>query len=282
MMSKDSERTWLITGCDKGMGLAIAEAALKQGDSVAATVLDPQGRSPLTDQYPGKCRAYHLDVTRHDTVQQAIKRAQEDFGHIDILVNNAGYGLLGAAEETTEQEYRRLFEVNFFGLVEVTRAVLPGMRQRRRGRVINFSSMVGFIGFSGMAFYSASKFAVEGYTESLAAEVAHLGIQITMIEPGSFRSDFAGASLVTAKTEIDDYAVSAGVTRKYMQSRHGTQPGDPDKLALALVRLSRLDNPPVRLPLGPDAWQQVLDKVQRVEAEVRKWKEISFSTSFDQ
>lgn len=281
-MSANSTRTWLITGCDKGMGRAIAEAALQQGDRVAATVLDPQGRSTLTDEYPGRCRSYHLDVTRHDEAHQAIQRAVGEFGYIDVLVNNAGYGLVGAAEETATEEYRRLFEVNFFGLVEVTRCVLPGMRQRQRGHIINISSRVGFVGVSGLAMYCASKFAVEGYSESLAKEVAHLGIRVTMIEPSGFRSDFAGGSLVTSRTEIADYAASAGVTRTRMKSRHGTQPGDPNKLGRALVRISRLDNPPLRLPLGADAWQQVLDKARFVEAEAERWKEISFSTSFDQ
>lgn len=280
-MQDDSPRTWLITGCDKGMGLAIARAALEQGDNVAATVLDPRGRSPLTDDWPGRCRAYRLDVTNHEEAHATVARAEQDFGAIDVLVNNAGYGLVGAAEETAAEEYRRLFEVNFFGMVEVTRAALPGMRQRRRGHVINLSSLVGFVGFAGMALYSASKFAVEGYSESLARECAHLGIRVTIVEPGGFRSDFAGGSLAVARRVIDDYAASAGATRTAMKTRHGTQPGDPARLALALCRISRMAEPPLRLPLGADAWQQVTDKARQVRVDAERWKELSFSTAFD-
>ncbi|WP_137919901.1 oxidoreductase [Hydrogenophaga sp. 2FB] len=277
---KPTNRTWLITGCDKGMGYEIAQMALNQGDNVAVTVLNSNGHSPLTELFPDTCRSYHLNVTEHEAAAETIRRAEADFSGIDVLVNNAGYGLVGAAEETSPDEYRRLFDVNFFGLVECTRAALPGMRKRRKGHIINFSSLVGFIGFSGMAMYSASKFAVEGFSESLAKEVAHLGIHVTLIEPGGFRSDFAGGSLATSSLLISDYEASAGLTRNAMKSRHGTQPGDPARLALALFEISRLESPPLRLPLGPDAWQQVSDKAGAVAAEVQRWKDISFSTSF--
>lgn len=279
-MTQTSARTWLITGCDKGMGRAIAEAALRNGDRVAATVLDPSGTSSLVAQFPGQCRSFHLDVRRPEQAQQVVAETLREFGGIDVLVNNAGFGLVGAAEETSVEEYTRLFQVNFFGLVEVTRAVLPSMRERRRGHVINISSLVGFVGFSGMALYSASKFAVEGYSESLAREVAPLGLRVTIVEPGGFRSDFAGASLVTAGAEIADYAPTAGLTRTYLRTRHGTQPGDPAKLATALVQVSRMSEPPLRLPLGSDAWQQVTATAQAILAEAERWKQLSHSTDF--
>lgn len=281
-MSEAKKRTWLITGCDKGMGLAIAKEALEQGHQVAVTVLDKAGASPLVQEYPGLCRAYHMDVTKNDTVRDTVQRVAQDFGRIDVLVNNAGYGLVGAAEESGAEEYRRLFEVNFFGLVEVTRAVLPFMRAQRQGHVINFSSLVGIVGFSGMPYYSASKFAVEGYSESLAKEANHLGIRVTMIEPGGFRSDFAGGSLAVSPTIIGDYDATAGAARAALKVRHGTQPGDPAKLAKVIVDISGMAEPPLRLALGPDAWQQVSQKANFVVAELERWKTLSFSTSFDE
>ncbi|HSV46774.1 MAG TPA: oxidoreductase [Ramlibacter sp.] len=276
-----TQRTWLITGCDKGMGYAVAEEALRQGHRVAVTVLDRAGKSPLEQAYPGRCRAYYLDVTQHEQAAQTIARIEADMDGLDVLVNNAGYGLVGAAEETSAQEYRRLFEVNFFGLVEVTRAVLAGMRARRRGHIVNFSSLVGFVGFAGMAMYSASKFAVEGYSESLAKELAPLGIHVTMIEPGSFRSDFAGASLVLAAQQIEDYAGTAGVVRTGLKAKHGAQPGDPAKLAKAIVQLTGMAKPPVRLALGADALQQVTAKIDAAVAEIEANRALSLSTSFD-
>lgn len=274
--------TWLITGCDKGMGLAMAEAALARGHNVAVTVLDRAAISPLTQAYPETCRVYHLDVTKPAETAATVARVASDFGTIDVLVNNAGYGLVGAAEESSPEEYRRLFEVNFFGLVETTRAVLGVMRRQRRGHVINFSSLVGIVGFTGMSYYSASKFAVEGYSESLAKEAASLGIRVTIIEPGGFRSDFAGGSLAVSKTEIEDYAETAGATRAALKVRHGTQPGDPAKLARVVVDIAALPDPPLRLPLGPDAWQQVSEKASRLAAELERWKSTSHSTSFDE
>jgi NAD(P)-dependent dehydrogenase (short-subunit alcohol dehydrogenase family) len=280
-MSSASSRVWFITGCDKGLGRAIAEAALYRGDFVAATLLARDGRSPLTDAYGESCRSFHLDVTNTNAIRHAVARAEEVFGHIDVLVNNAGYGLLGAAEETSPAEYRPMFDVNFFGMAEVTRAVLPGMRKRRSGHIINISSLVGFIGFSGFSFYSASKFAVEGFSESLAKEMQSLGIRVTIVEPGGARTDFSGGSLAQATAVIDDYAESAGATRQYMVARHGTQPGDPAKIGAALCRIADLAEPPLRLALGPDALQQIQDKVTAAGREIERWREITLSTSFD-
>jgi NAD(P)-dependent dehydrogenase (short-subunit alcohol dehydrogenase family) len=280
-MPSGSPRVWLITGCDKGLGRAIAEAALRKGDHVAATVLARDGRSSLTDTYGERCRAYHLDVTDRRAVGTVVADVQQTFGTIGVLVNNAGYGLVGAAEETGPEEYRPLFEVNFFGMAELTRAVLPGMRRQRSGHIINISSLVGFVGYAGFSFYAASKFAIEGFSESLAKEVRPLGVHVTIVEPGGFRSDFAGASLARASAVIGDYSVSSGATREYLTSRHGTQPGDPARLGAALCRIVDLSDPPLRLPLGGDALQQVSEKVAFAAAEMERWREISLSTSFD-
>lgn len=279
-MASSHQRVWFITGCDKGLGYAIAEAALRKGDRVVATVFAPDGKCLLSEQFKTNCVSRHMDVTDSKAVYEAVRQAEEEFGGIDVLVNNAGYGLVGAAEEIDPLEYRPMFEVNFFGLVEVTRAVLANMRHRRRGHIINLSSLVGFVGAPGFAFYSASKFAVEGFSESLAKEVEPLGIKVTMIEPGGFRSDFAGGSLARAQTTIDDYAATSGATRGYLTTRHGNQPGDPALLGTALVKVVDMTNPPLRLPLGGDALEQILGKADFVRAEIDRWRELSLSTNF--
>ena len=279
-MPSTPPRTWLITGCDKGLGRATAEAALRNGDRVAATVLARDGRSSLTDEFAGACKSHTLDVTDPASIRAAVDWAQGEFGGIDILLNNAGYGLVGAAEETTADEYRPMFDVNFFGAAEVTRCLLPSMRKRRSGHIICISSLVGFVGFSGFSFYSASKFALEGFCKSLARETATLGIRVTIVEPGGARTDFSGGSLARAKNVIDDYATSAGATRQYMAARHGGQPGDPHRIGAAIVAIAGHANPPLRLPLGADALQQVQEKVASASSEFESWKSLTLSTAF--
>jgi NAD(P)-dependent dehydrogenase (short-subunit alcohol dehydrogenase family) len=279
-MQSPTCRTWFITGCDKGLGYAIAEAALKQGDNVVATVLAKDGRSSLSSAYSDRFRSHYLDVTDYESSRRLIDATQADFGKIDVLVNNAGYGLVGAAEETVPSEYRRLFEVNYFGMVELTRAALRGMRARRQGHIINMSSLVGFVGAAGFTHYSASKFAVEGFSESLAKEVEPLGIKVTIIEPGGFRTDFAGTSLARAQQYIDDYKPTSGSMREYLTARDGHQPGDPSLLGLALCKLVSLSDPPLRLSLGADAWDQVRKKAELVSRESERWKDLSMSTNF--
>lgn len=246
-------KTWLITGADKGLGYATAETALQRGDNVVVTVLAGDGGSPLAAAYPGSCRAFHLDARDHGRFAGMVAKAEAAFGGIDILVNNAGYGLTSTAEETPPEKYRPLFEVNFFGTVEMVRAVLPGMRRRRKGHILNFSSTAGFGAAPGFSFYSAAKFAVEGYSEALAREIAPLGIKVTIVEPGPFRSDFAGGSLDSSLPSIEDYKELGSWIRDYSTSRHGTQPNDPARIGPALCRIVDADNPPLRLPLGEDA-----------------------------
>ncbi|MCB1477237.1 MAG: SDR family NAD(P)-dependent oxidoreductase [Rhodobiaceae bacterium] len=280
-MTSDSGRVWLVTGCDSGMGHHIAETALKNGDSVAATILAKGDTGPLSEKYGNRCRYYHLDVRDTAMVKEVVARAERDFGRIDVLMNNAGYGLHGALEETAEDEYRRLFDVNVFGLSEVTRAALPGMRARRAGRIINTASLAGFAGKMGLAFYCASKFAVAGLSEALAAEVGPLGIKVTVIEPGSFRTEFAGTSLAGARDIIDDYADTGGIFRKGIVAKNGLQPNDPAKLGDVIWTLSNIENPPMHLPIGEDSLLELLGKLEATRKDAEQWRELSSSTYFD-
>lgn len=277
-MSDKFGRTWLITGADKGLGFQTAKAALERGDRVAVTVLAQDGSHVLSAQYSDRLRAFHLDARDHARIGVVVAEAAEAFGSIDILVNNAGYGLLAVAEETAADRYRPLFEVNFFGLAEMTRAVLPLMRRQRSGHIINLSSYAGFGASPGFSFYCASKFAVEGYSEALAKEVKHLGIYVTIIEPGGFRSDFAGPSLDSQLSTIEDYRAIGQRIETYTAQRHGAQPNDPAKFGQALCQLVDADDPPLRLPLGPDAIELIRNELGSVAAELDRWKELSLST----
>ena len=281
-MTGKTTRTWLITGADKGLGYSTAKAALESGDRVVVTVLASDGGHPLTKQYPDRFKAIHLNALDQDRIASVVDEAQRSFGSIDVLVNNAGYGLLGVAEENTPDQYRPLFEVHFFAAVEMTRAVLPGMRRNRSGHIINLSSVAGFAGSGGFCFYSAAKFAIEGFSEALAKEVKPLGIHVTIIEPGAFRSDFAGPSLAAHQCKIADYAPVLGERIKhYIASRHGHQPNDPAKFGPVLCKIVNSDAPPLRLPLGEDGLKIVRDKLAQVAAEVDLWQELSRSTTAD-
>jgi NAD(P)-dependent dehydrogenase (short-subunit alcohol dehydrogenase family) len=278
-----SSRTWLITGADKGLGASVAKAALARGDHVAVTVLADDGRHYLSDQYPDTLLSIHLDAKDHARFDGVVERVDRHFGGIDILVNNAGYGLVALAEETTAQLYRPLFEVNFFGVVEMVRAVLPVMRRQRSGHVLNLSSLGGFGAVAGFSQYSATKFAVEGFSESLAAEVRHMGIKVTIVEPGPFRSDFAGPSLASLRSALaDDYADVAARIDTYITSWHGKQPNDPEKFGPAICILVDAENPPLRLPLGVEAVQLIRDEIAKVAAEVDEWESVAYSTKFDE
>lgn len=280
-MTNRIPRTWLITGADKGLGFATARAALEQGDQVVVTVLAPDGSHSLSQDYPDRFRALHLDARDHARFDEVVAQAERAFGGIDVLVNNAGYGLLAVAETTPADKYRNMFEINFFGLAEMTRAVLPLMRRRRSGHIINLSSKAGFGASAGFAFYSASKFAVEGYSEALAMEVKHLGIHVTIIEPGGFRSDFAGPSLVSANNEDPDYAEANRMISDYVEQRHGKQQSDPAKFGPALCRLVDAKEPPLRLPLGEDSLQFIRDDIRAISTELDRWEDLSRSTAVD-
>jgi NAD(P)-dependent dehydrogenase (short-subunit alcohol dehydrogenase family) len=273
-------RVWFITGASRGFGALIAEAALKAGDGVVATARDP---STVTARLGAHERllATRLDVTSEAEAHEAAGQAVKKFGRIDILVNNAGYGLLGAIEEASASETTKLFNTNVFGLLGVSRAVLPHMRRQRSGHVINISSVGGYAGYPGWGVYGATKFAVEGISEALAAEVAPLGIKVTVVEPGFFRTDFLDdSSLVRTAQHIDDYRESVGNTRAHAADVNHGQRGDPRKLASAFIALVNAKNPPLRLPLGSDTVERIEAKNSFVARELAEWRTLATSTDF--
>ena len=275
-------RIWMVTGASRGIGARITEAALAQGDAVVATARDAaalQQRFGHNDAL----LALQLDVTDEAQAARAVAAALDRFGRIDVLVNNAGYGLLGAVEEASADEVRRLYETNVFGLLNVTRAVLPAMRARRQGHVINISSLGGYQSAAGFGLYCSTKFAVEGLTEALHAELAPLGIHVTAVQPGYFRTDFLdAASLAVSPRILDDYAASAGQVRVAATQINHQQPGDPLRLAQALLALVASPTPPLRLPLGTDTLQTIADKHAFVERETAQWRGLAASTDFPQ
>lgn len=272
-------RVWLITGASRGFGLRIARAALARGDAVVATARNVASLAPLGEA-PGLL-PLALDVTDEAQAQAAAAAAEQRFGRIDVLVNNAGYGLLGAVEEASADEVRRLYETNVFGLLNVTRAVLPGMRARRSGHVLNFSSVGGFRSGPGFGVYCSTKFAVEGLSEALHAELAPLGVKVSVIEPGYFRTEFLESqSLTVSPREFEDYAGTAGQVRAAARRISLNQPGDPDRLAAAVLQLADAPNPPRRLPLGTDTLQVLDQRGAELLEETRAWREVSASTDF--
>jgi NAD(P)-dependent dehydrogenase (short-subunit alcohol dehydrogenase family) len=273
-------RVWFITGASRGFGALIAEAALKAGDAVVATARDP---STVTKRLGAHERllATRLDVTKEAEAHEAAGQAVKKFGRIDILVNNAGYGLLGAIEEASAAETERLFGTNVFGLLAVTRAVLPHMRRQRSGHIINLSSVGGYTGYPGWGVYGATKFAVEGISEALAGEVAPLGIKVTVVEPGFFRTDFLDeTSLSRTSQQIADYADTVGKTRAHAADANHGQRGDPRKLAQAFLALANAEKPPLRLPLGSDTVERIEAKNAYVANELAEWRKIATSTDF--
>jgi NAD(P)-dependent dehydrogenase (short-subunit alcohol dehydrogenase family) len=273
-------RAWFITGASRGFGALIAEAALAAGDAVVATARDPGTVTARLGTHE-RLLATRLDVTSEAEAHEAAGQAVKKFGRIDILVNNAGFGLLGAIEEASAAETQRLFNTNVFGLLGVTRAVLPHMRRQRAGHVINVSSVGGYTGYPGWGVYGATKFAVEGITEALAGEVAPLGIKVTVVEPGFFRTDFLDeSSLVRTALEIDDYRDSVGKTRAHAAHVNGDQRGDPRKLAQAFLQLVNAKSPPLRLPLGSDTVERIEAKNAHVAKEIATWRAVATSTDF--
>jgi NAD(P)-dependent dehydrogenase (short-subunit alcohol dehydrogenase family) len=274
------KRVWFITGASRGLGALIARAALADGNAVVAA-----GRNTAAiSERLGESSALlpvALDVTDEAQAKAAVAAAVEKFGRIDVLVNNAGFGLLAAVEESSDADVRRMYDTNVFGLLNVTRAVLPVMRTQRSGHVINISSIGGYRAAAGFGVYSSTKFAVEGITEALHAELKPLGIHATVVEPGYFRTDFLDAtSLVVGKEIIDDYDETSGNVRRRAVDMNHNQPGDPEKLAAALVTLADATTPPLRLPLGTDTLEAIANKNAYVTAETETWKELSRSTDF--
>lgn len=277
-----TQKTWFITGCDKGMGYAFAETILELGDKVAVTAMDKGNVVDLLQRFPDTAFAYTLDVTQADQVERTVWAAEQSTGGIDVLVNNAGYGLLGPVEYTEPNEYRSLFDVNFFGAAEVIRAVVPHMRRRRSGYIINTTSIGGFAASAGFGFYAASKFALEGLSEAVALDTAAFGIGVTILEPGSTRTDFAGGSMARVARDIGEYEESAvQTTLDRMNARHGAQPGDPRRIARILYKFSRMEKPPLRFPTGEDGLSRMKQKLQATAADAEKYSDLSLAVGFD-
>ncbi|WP_419804177.1 oxidoreductase [Terriglobus sp.] len=273
-------KVWFITGCSTGFGRLLAEAALKRGDRVVATARDDSKILDLTDQYPQNALALTVDVTDKDTILAGVQDAIETFGQIDVLVNNAGYGLSGAAEEASDDEIEQVIATNVFGLVDTTRAVLPHMRERRAGHILMLSSVAGLVGTQGLAYYNLTKFAVEGFSEALAQETKHLGIRVSIIEPGPFRTDFLGRSGQTATQEIEDYKDSAGKLREYFNTQAGSQKGDPAKAVEAMLKLADMPEPPLHLLLGKNAHDRQLAKLDEWKKTIEAWREVTLDADF--
>ena len=273
-------KTWFITGASRGFGARVAELALAKGDNVVATARRAAAIAERFGEKPNLLAA-PLDVTNEAQARTAAALAVERFGRIDVLLNNAGFGLLGAVEEATAAEVEALYRTNVFGVLAVTRAVLPTMRAQRSGRILNISSIGGYRGGAGFGIYCSTKFAVEGLSEALHDELAPLGIRVTVIEPGYFRTDFLDASSLSASAAgIADYAGTAGVVRARAAELNHDQPGDPEKLARVLVDFAEAPDPPVRLPLGSDTVAAIEAKHASDAAILAKWRAVSLSTDF--
>ena len=272
---------WLITGCSTGFGRELANLVLaRQGWRAVATARDPARVADLAWRAEDRALAVGLDVTDPEQITAAVKAAQARFGAIDVLVNNAGYGYQATVEEGEDAEIRAQFEANVFGLFALTRAVLPGMRAQRRGHIINITSVAGFIGFPGSGYYAATKHAVEGWSDALAAEVEPLGIKVTCVDPGPFRTDWAGRSLRQTQSRIADYAETAGKRLKATAEISGNQPGDPARAAQAIIRVAESDNPPRHLVLGAFGIEAVTNKLKATLGEVEAWRETGLATDF--
>ncbi|MBT9385136.1 oxidoreductase [Pseudooceanicola sp. CBS1P-1] len=270
-------RTFFITGANSGFGFAIAEAALGAGHRVIGTVRSEAARRTLEDRLP-KVRTLLCDVTEFDRIPDLVAQAEADHGPVDVLINNAGYGHEGVLEESPLEEMRRQFDVNVFGAVAVAKAFLPRFRSRRAGFIVNVTSMGGMITLPGIAYYCGSKFALQGISEVMRAEMAPFGVHVTTLCPGSFRTDWAGRSMVRTARSIADYDALFDPIRSTRQERHGAQPGDPEKLAQAVLRLVDSDAPPPQLLLGSDALALVRARLAALDREITGWEALSRST----
>jgi len=279
-MNETERRVWLVTGAGSGFGRAITDAAAAAGDFVVATARRPETLRDIVEAHPGLVEAVALDVTDAIACGNAIDEAVARQGRIDVLVNNAGHGQVGAVEETTEAELRDLFEVHFFGPVALTRAALPHMRARGAGAIVMMSSFGGQVSYPGFSAYCATKFALEGLSEALAAEVAPQGIRVLVVEPGAFRTSFSGGSLHESRA-IPAYEGTVGPTRSMIKGIDGTQPGDPAKAAQAILTALDAPDAPLRLPLGDDAVDGVLAHLESVRSEVLWWEAVARSTAYD-
>lgn len=272
-----SQKTFFITGANSGFGLAVATAASEQGHTVIGTVRSEASQARLAERLPA-VRSVLCDVTEFDRIPDVVEQAEKGHGPVDVLINNAGYGHEGLLEESPLDEMRRQFDVNVFGAVAVAKAFLPRFRERRRGFIVNVTSMGGMITMPGIAYYCGSKFALQGISEVMRAEMAPFGVHVTALCPGSFRTDWAGRSMVRTERSIDDYDALFHPIREARQAKSGKQLGDPNKLAAAVLSLIESANPPPQLLLGSDALKLVSDRIERLQQEIEAWKSVTVST----
>jgi len=275
-----NDKVWFITGCSTGFGRELAKMVLDRGYPAVVTARDPAKAEDIVKGRENRALVLELDVTNPVEVEAATKSAEKRFGRIDVLVNNAGIGYFAAVEESDEQEVRRMFEINFFGLSRMTRAVLPIMRRHRSGHIVNISSIGGLKSFPALAYYHATKFAVEGFSESLAIEVAPLGIKVTLVEPSGFRTDWAGRSASERKSTIADYADTAGRNVENLRDSSGKQPGDPVRAAAAIIAAVESPDPPLHLLLGKAALKGARGKLETLKHDFDAWEETTLGADF--
>ena len=274
------KKVWFITGCSTGFGRELTKEVLEKGYQVVVTARKTADIEHFVTSYPDTAIAVQLDVTNKSEIDAAVEMAMQKFGRIDVLVNNAGIGYFGAIEESDEEEVRRMFEINVFGLASMTRAVLPIMRKQRSGHILNVASIGGLMSFPGVGFYNATKYAVDGLSESLMKEVAHLGIKVTIICPSGFRTDWAGRSAKNAEVEIEDYAPSAHQNKEAIRGYSGNQPGDPVRAAKAIVKAVETEHPPLRLLLGVAALNNARKKLVELKTDFDAWEETTVGADF--
>lgn len=274
------DKRWLITGASSGFGRLLAEYLISLDAKVVATARDVEKLQDMVKQHPGNVITLQLDVTKQHSIDEAVADALARVGHIDVLVNNAGYGVAGAVEEVSEGEYMPMFDTNVFGLISLTKALLPQFRARRSGTIVNFSSIGGLIGSAGWGYYNATKFAVEGLSEALSAEMEPLGVRVMVVEPGPFRTDFLGRSGVEAKQVILDYEPTAGKTREYFRTQAGKQPGDPQRAVEAVVAAVSDPNPPKHLLLGKIALTRFRKRLEDWKAELDRWEQTTVGADY--
>lgn len=280
MPQTDSPRVWFITGASTGFGRLLAEEVLRRGERAIATARDAAKVADLEQKYPQQARAFALDVTSPEQIASVAEKSIAAFGQVDVVVNNAGYGVNGAIEEVSEDEFDHMFQTNIYGLIRTTRAFLPHLRQRRRGHIINFSSIGGLIGSPGWGFYNTTKFAVEGFSEALAGEMKPFGVNVTVIEPGPFRTDFLGRSGKLAARVIPGYEVSAGKARDYLKTQSGKQPGDPQKAIEAVIAVVDSPEPPLHLILGNLALTRFRNKMTQWQQEIAAWESVTTNADY--
>lgn len=271
---------WFITGAASGLGLEIAKRVLERGYRAVLTARRPDQLAELGRQFEGQALTLNLDVTDRSTIRNAVGEALATFGSIDVLVNNAGYGYLAAIEEGDDEGVRKQFDTNLFGLIDVTKEALPAMRARRSGHIINISSLGGLMAFAATGYYHATKFALEAVSESLAQEVAPLGIKVTIVEPGAFRTNWAGSSMAESPLTIDDYAETAGRRRASTKAVSGKQPGDPARAASAILKVVECEAPPLRLLLGAAALKLASERLDTLRQNFEAWRDVTLSTDF--